>query len=69
MKPLLAPVFRGGELVYNLPRIDEIRAYAKAQKETLWPEYKRLHKPHYYKVDLSQPLWDMKHALLHKGDY
>lgn len=69
IKPLLSPIFKRGELVYRLPRIDEIRLHAQEEKETLWPEYKRLHKPHYYKVDLSQPLWDLKRSLLHQGEY
>ena len=69
MKPLLTPIFSGGELVYTLPPIGEIRAHAKAEKETLWPEYKRLHKPHYYKVDLSQKLWDLKQGLLRREKF
>ena len=32
--------------------------------ETLWEEYKRLTKPHLYKVDLSQELYDLKQALI-----
>lgn len=67
MKPLLTPIFQKGELVYELPSIADIRAHAQAELDTLWPEYKRLHKPHYYKVDLSQPLWDLKQSLLTKG--
>ncbi len=64
LRPMLAPIFVDGTLVHNLPPIAEIRAYAQRELATLWPEYKRLHKPHLYKVDLSQPLWDLKQALL-----
>ena len=34
---------------------------------TLWEEYKRLHKPHLYKVDLSRPLWTLKRSMLGRG--
>ncbi len=64
LRPLLTPVFKDGALVYDLPKIQEIRAYAKREMDSLWPEYKRLHKPHYYKVDLSYPLWALKQRLL-----
>lgn len=66
LRPLLEPVFRGGKLVCGLPPIADIRAYAKRELATLWPEYKRLHKPHYYKVDLSRPLWELKQEMLKK---
>ncbi|MCL1964064.1 MAG: nicotinate phosphoribosyltransferase [Firmicutes bacterium] len=67
LRPLLVPVFKGGALVYTLPPIEEIQRYAKRELETLWPEYKRLHKPHLYKVDLSRPLWDLKQSMLGNG--
>ena len=64
LRPLLEPVFRGGRLVYDLPALPEIRAYAARELSTLWEEYKRLHKPHLYKVDLSRPLWTLKRSML-----
>ncbi len=64
LRPLLAPIFREGKRVYALPPILTIRDYAQRELSTLWPEYKRLHKPHLYKVDLSRPLWDLKQSLL-----
>ena len=67
LRPLLEPVFRGGRLVYDLPSLPEIRAYAAREMSTLWEEYKRLHKPHLYKVDLSRPLWTLKRSMLGRG--
>lgn len=32
--------------------------------ETFWDEYKRLHSPHRYKVDLSKPLYELKRGML-----
>ena len=64
MRQLLVPVFENGELVYNSPALSEIAAYAKQEMETFWDEYKRLNRPHRYKVDLSQKLYDLKLQLL-----
>ena len=63
-RELQVPIFRGGELVYKLPTLDEIRVYCAAQVDTLWDEVKRFDNPHSYYVDLSQKLWDIKYRLL-----
>ena len=64
-KELLVPIFQGGELVYEKPTLDQVRAYCAAQVDTLWPEVQRFDNPHRYYVDLSQKLWDIKNQLLH----
>ena len=64
IRQLLVPVFENGELVYDSPALSEIAAYAKQEMETFWDEYKRLNRPHRYKVDLSQKLYDLKLQLL-----
>ncbi len=64
MRPLLVPVFTSGKLVYKSPSLTDIRAYAARELDTFWGEYKRLQAPHKYKVDLSQPLYDLKQNLL-----
>ena len=63
-RELQVPVFRGGELVYKLPSLEEIRTYCAEQVETLWEEVKRFDNPQTYYVDLSQKLWDVKYGLL-----
>lgn len=63
-RELLVPVFRGGELVYKLPALEEIKSYCAAEVESLWDEVKRFDNPHTYYVDLSQKLWDIRYALL-----
>ena len=65
-RKLLVPIFEGGKLVYESPSLNAIAAYAKHEKDTFWDEYKRLNRPHRYKVDLSQKLYDLKHELLSK---
>ncbi len=66
-KELQVPVFRGGQLVYDLPALDQIRTYCQEQVDTLWDEVKRFDNPHKYYVDLSQRLWDVKHSLLEQN--
>ena len=63
-RPLLAPIFQGGKLVYKLPTIQESRAHCLREVDSLWDEVKRFEFPHNYYVDLSQKLWDVRAALL-----
>lgn len=56
--------FQNGELVYELPELNDIKAYCRQQIHTLWDEVKRFENPHTYYVDLSQKLWDVKRGLL-----
>ena len=64
---LQVPVFRGGELVYQLPTLNEIKAYCAQQIETLWPEVQRFENPHQYYVDLSDRLMALKDEMLHSA--
>ena len=63
-KELQVPIFKNGELVYQSPDLQQIRAYCMEQVDTLWDEVKRFDNPHTYYVDLSQRLWDIKYNLL-----
>ncbi len=65
-KPLQVPIFEKGQCVYESPSLQEIQQFCKEQIDTLWEEVRRFEHPHKYYVDLSQNLWDMKHALLEK---
>ncbi|MBE6932026.1 MAG: nicotinate phosphoribosyltransferase [Ruminococcaceae bacterium] len=65
-RPLQETIFRNGELVYQLPTLEEIRTYCREQVDTLWDEVKRFDNPHVYHLDLSQKLWDIKDGLLRK---
>ncbi len=64
MRDLQVPVFINGELVYELPKLSDIRDYCAQQLNTLWDEVKRFENPHTYYVDLSQKLWETKRSLL-----
>src|SRR5699024_3106906 len=59
-RPLLHDIVVNGELVYDLPSLKEIKAYAKESLSEQWDEHKRLLNPEPYPVDLSQKLYDAK---------
>jgi nicotinate phosphoribosyltransferase len=65
-KELMVPIFKNGELVYDVPALDDVRAYSLEQIGLLWDEVKRFHNPHSYYVDLSQKLWDIKQDMIRK---
>ena len=64
VKELPVEVIRDGELVYGLPTLEEIGRHHDESKAEFFPEYKRVVNTQYYKVDLSQKLWDLKQELL-----
>ena len=63
-RDLLVPIFKSGELVYELPTLPQIQAYCREEVEHLWPEVRRFDYPHSYYVDLSDELLGIKNALL-----
>ena len=65
--PLLRTIYRGGQLVYQRPGLQEIQRYCAAQVATLWDSVKRFENPHNYYVDLSLRLWTIKEELLRKN--
>ncbi|ACB74334.1 nicotinate phosphoribosyltransferase [Opitutus terrae] len=64
---LLVPVFRGGELVYAAPTLEDIRARAREQLDRLYGGTKRLLNPHEYPVGLEPGLFDLKTQLVFKN--
>lgn len=65
-REMLVPIFRKGELVYNLPPIHEIRDHCAREIATMWKEVLRFENPHGYYIDLSQRLWDLKTSMISK---
>lgn len=59
-RPLLIEIFDKGELVYDLPEIEEIRNYSYEQLSSQYEEHRRILNPEQYPVDLSQELYDLK---------
>ncbi len=66
LKSLHVDVIKDGKLVYKLPTLKEIKAYTEKELSTFWGEYTRLDRPHVYKVDLSDKLYDLKREMLEK---
>ena len=66
-RELLVPIFKNGELVYDLPSLAEIKSYCAAQLNTLWPEVRRFDNPHNYYVDLSEQLMELKDDMLNSA--
>ncbi|MFC2037806.1 nicotinate phosphoribosyltransferase [Chloroflexota bacterium] len=64
IEPLLVDVLREGNLVYDLPRIEEMRQRRKADVGHLDPGVRRLMNPHIYHVSLTPRLWELKQGLI-----
>ena len=64
LRPLQVDVIKDGKLVYKLPTLKEIKAYTEQELNSFWDEYKRLDRPHIYKVDLSDSLYELKQQML-----
>ncbi len=64
LRALQVDVIKDGKLVYDLPKLKDIKAYADKELDSFWDEYKRLDKPHVYKVDLSDKLYELKSEML-----
>ena len=66
LRDLLVPVFVDGKQVYESPSLKEIQEYAKKDMASFWDEFKRIKRPHLYKVDLSDELYNLKKKLLNE---
>lgn len=65
-EPILKTIFENGELVYDLPDVNQIKLFHKNRLDMFWDEYRRMLNPEEYAVDLSQNCWDNKMQLIHK---
>jgi nicotinate phosphoribosyltransferase len=63
---LLQDVISNGDLVYEFPSLEAIRARREEQLSTLHESHKRLHNAHEYKVGLTQMLWQQKEQMLNQ---
>lgn len=66
-KPLQVKVFENGKRVYDLPTLEEIRAYVKRQlEEEIWEEEQRFINPHVHYMDMTPDYYELKMGLLHE---
>lgn len=63
---LLVPIFKKGELVYELPYIEDIKERVKVQLNMFHEGIKRFVNPHNYPVGLEKGLYDFKTELILK---
>jgi nicotinate phosphoribosyltransferase len=66
-EPLLVDILREGQLVYELPSMEEMREQREADLSRLDAGVKRLMYPHIYHVSLTQQLWEKKKDLISKA--
>jgi nicotinate phosphoribosyltransferase len=64
VEKLLIKIFSKGELIYEVPKINEIREYSKENLSYFWDELKRLENPQQYYVDYSKKLYNLKLELI-----
>ena len=64
IKELLVPIFKNGELVYDIPSLKESAEYCKQSLALFEEENKRITNPHIHKVDLSEGLYALKQSML-----
>ena len=64
IEPLLVDVIVDGDIVYDLPSIEEMRRVRNQDLEKLDSGVKRIMFPHIYHVSLTQRLWDLKQELI-----
>lgn len=64
---ILHPVIRNGNVVEELPDVEEIITYKKERFKQLQPEYKRFENPHIYKVGISPRLMETRDQLLNSN--
>ena len=67
-RQLLVPIYRKGSGFMSCHPLWTFRSMQK-EMSTLWAEYKRLTKPHVYKVDLSVELYNLKNRLLEEYSF
>jgi nicotinate phosphoribosyltransferase len=63
---LLQDVVRNGEIVYDFPTLEAIRARRRDQLAHLHESHRRLHNAHEYKVGLTHTLWRKKEQMLNR---
>ena len=64
VRELQVPIFENGELVYQIPSLEEKQEYCQKEFESFYPEVRRISRPHEYYVDLTDKLRELKNELI-----
>lgn len=68
-KPLQKQIFKDGKLVYQLPRLKDIKTYVRNQLENeIWKEEQRFENSHTHYLDMSPAMFELKMSLLHESN-
>ena len=68
-KPLQKQIFKDGELVYDLPDLEEIKNYVRNQLTCeIWEEEQRFENSHSHYMDMSPAMFELKMSLLHESN-
>lgn len=68
-KPLQKQIFQKGELVYDLPSLEDIKAYVRNQLDNeIWAEEQRFENSHPHYLDMSPAMFELKMSLLHESN-
>ncbi len=68
-KPLQKQIFSKGELVYDLPALEDIKKYVRYQLDhEIWQEEQRFENAHIHYLDMSPAMFELKMSLLHEGN-
>jgi len=66
-KNLHQQIFKSGELVYELPKLNDIRKYVRHQLDNeIWQEEQRFENSHPHYLDMSPAMFELKMGLLHE---
>lgn len=68
-KPLQRQIFKNGELVYDLPTLEDIRNYVRNQLDNeIWEEEQRFENSHPHYLDMSPAMYELKMSMLHESN-
>lgn len=66
-KALHQQIFKDGELVYELPKLADIRMFVRHQLDNeIWQEEQRFENSHPHYLDMSPAMFELKMGLLHE---
>ena len=63
----MVKILKDGDLVYDLPNLEEIRHQRKRDLARLDPGIRRLVNPHIFHVSLTESLWELKARLIRQA--
>lgn len=66
IEPLHVDVLKEGQIVYEKPSLEDMRANRIQDLGRLDPGVRRIMNPHIYHVSLTEKLWDLKQLLIQK---